>query len=161
MNFKKKSISPLVSTRWPWELNHWTLGNGSPVTLQSISVQLPSRAIIWLTLVNTAGTDPPSVALPVSVWFPSALSCEAPAVCEATKNTRTRKTNPPAQFIFSSWRFVTQGGRNCHSSRDSILQTGYLVMLEGNLVFSSGPWSISLKQESEGHAIIRDSPGTN
>ena len=103
-------VLPLVSVsrQSPWELNHLMLGSGSPVTLQSISAQLPSRAIIWLTFVNTTGTNPLSVTVPFSVRFLSVSTDKALAVWEAIRDTRTRNTHPPVQCIFSDCRCITQ-----------------------------------------------------
>lgn len=93
------SPSDSVSRRSPWELNHWKLGKGSPLTLQSISTQLPSRAMIWCTLAAASGTKPASAAL----LFPSRPSSEeVPEVQEVIREARSRKTEPEARCIFTN-----------------------------------------------------------
>lgn len=96
-----------MSRRSPWELNHWKLGSGSPVTLQSIRTQLPSRAIIWFTFVNANGTNPPPAAVPFCVPFPSLLSAKAPEVQEAIRDARSRKPEVAARCIFTNGRCIT------------------------------------------------------
>lgn len=105
------SPSDSVSRRSPWELNHWKLGKGSPLTLQSISTQLPSRAMIWCTLVAASGTNPASAAL----LFPSLPSSEevpevreVPEVQEVIREARSRKTEAEARCIFTNGWMVRQ-----------------------------------------------------
>lgn len=125
-----ESVSPSVSVsrRFPWELNHWILGNGSPVTLQSISTQLPSRAMSWLTAVKAAGTNPASVVM-FFVVFPYVSSDKAWLRSQVKQDRRKTETYPPVQCIFSEC-----GWRRGHSSQVFILTTGDL--LEDNLLCS-------------------------
>lgn len=149
---REKSSSPLVcvSRRSPCELNHWMLGTGFPVTLQSISAQLPSRAIIWLTSVNTTGTNPSCVALLLSVSLPTTSTDKAPAEWEAARETRTRKTNPPVRCIFTScWRVAQRRRDRVVALGRSILHAGYLLIVEGSLVDGCVCGSTSLQQQGE------------
>lgn len=148
-----------VSRRSPWELNHWKLGNGSPVTLQSISTQLPSRAIIWFTLVNTTGTNPPLAAVPfAAVPFPSASSDKVSAAQEARRDATSRshaprRRWPPEECIVTNCRCtVTPEGRDCHSSLLSIWENGYLSITEGSLVVGCVAGDMTLDRGREGEA---------
>lgn len=126
-------------------MNHWKLGNGSPVTLQSIRTQLPSRAMIWFTFVNASGTNPPPAAVPFCVPFPSLLSAKAPEVQEAIRDATSSKPEVAARCIF----FPNEQCFTPRMKMSSFLQmSSYLLIVEGSLDLSSVASNIPLKAEN-------------